>query len=251
MADVNTENTQKTEDTVQKEENGKKKGFFSEAKIEMFAAIFLGITALLMAWATWIGSLHGGNQSTNYTKSNNIASEGNSEYNSGLQTYLSDLMAWNSMMDYQFDIEIANLNEKYEEAELIQTKLNAYIQENSSEYLMEAFEWMNRDDVSAESPFEMPGLIDKYFENANALLAESQELLEQGQKDNSNGDKFGLVTVIYSVVLFMLGIIGVFKKLPNRKVVLLIAIVGLVAATVYMFTIPMPTDFSFTSYFKS
>ncbi len=33
----------------------------------------LGITALLTAWATWIGSLHGGNQATNYTKSNNIA----------------------------------------------------------------------------------------------------------------------------------------------------------------------------------
>ena len=93
-------------------------------------------------------------------------------------------------------------------------------------------------------------VIDKYFVTANELLAESQELLEQGQKDNANGDKFGLVTVIYSLVLFMLGIIGVFKKLPNRKVVLAISIVGLIIATIYMLTIPMPTDFSFTSYFK-
>ena len=40
----------------------KKKSFISEAKLEMLIAIFLGITALLTAWATWIGSLHGGNQ---------------------------------------------------------------------------------------------------------------------------------------------------------------------------------------------
>lgn len=232
-------------------EEEKKKGFFNESRIEMIVAIFLGITALLTAWATWIGSLHGGNQSTNYTKSNNLSSEGNSEYNSGLQTYLSDLMAWNEMINYYFDIEIALLNEKEEEAELIQTKLDAYVDQNASEIMSEGLDWMQQDDVDADTPFEMPGLIDKYFETANELLEESQALLEQGQKDNTNGDKFGLVTVIYSLVLFMLGIIGIFKKLPNRKVVLIIAVIGLVLATIYMFTIPMPTDFSFTSYFSS
>lgn len=236
--------------TETKKEEEKKKGFFTESRIEMIVAIFLGITALLTAWATWIGSLHGGNQSTNYTKSNNLASEGNSEYNSGLQTYLSDLMAWNEMMNYYFDIEIANLNDRTDEAELIQMKLDSYIEQNCSEIMAEGLDWINEGDGTANSPFEMPGLIDKYFVTANELLAESQELLEQGQKDNSNGDKFGLVTVIYSLVLFMLGIIGVFKKLPNRKVVLAISIVGLIIATIYMLTIPMPTDFSFTSYFK-
>ena len=84
-----------------------KKKFFSENRIELLCAIFLGITALLTAWATWIGSLHGGNQATNYTKSNNLASEGNSEYNSGLQNYLSDLMAYNTMVEYSFEQEIA------------------------------------------------------------------------------------------------------------------------------------------------
>ena len=232
-------------------EEEKKKGFFNESRIEMIVAIFLGITALLTAWATWIGSLHGGNQSTNYTKSNNLSSEGNSEYNSGLQTYLSDLMAWNEMLNYYFDIEIALLNEKVDEAELIQTKLDAYVDQNASEIMSEGLDCMQQDDVDADTPFEMPGLIDKYFETANELLEESQALLEQGQKDNTNGDKFGLVTVIYSLVLFMLGIIGIFKKLPNRKVVLIIAVIGLVLATIYMFTIPMPTDFSFTSYFSS
>ena len=243
--------TQNTTENAQENEtadNGKKKGFLTEKRIETLAAIFLGITALLTAWATWIGSLHGGNQATNYSKSNNLSAEGNSEYNSGLQTYLSDLMAWNEMMSYQFDIEIADLYEgREDEAALIEAKLDSYIEQNCSEYMAEGLEWLAEQE-DAESPFEMPGLIDMYFENAYELLDESQALLEQGQQDNSNGDKFGLVTVIYSVVLFLLGIVGVFKSIPNRKAVLIIAIVGFAIATIYMLTIPMPTDFSFANY---
>lgn len=52
-----------------------------EEVLEIIIAIFLGVTALATAWASWIGSLHGGNQATNYTTSNNLAADGNSRYN--------------------------------------------------------------------------------------------------------------------------------------------------------------------------
>lgn len=93
-----------------------KKVFFTEERLEMFIAIFLGVTALLTAWATWIGSLHGGNQATNYTTSNNIAAEGNSMWNEASQQYMQDLMVWNSIVDYQTELEIAEKegdDEKY------------------------------------------------------------------------------------------------------------------------------------------
>ena len=225
-----------------------KKPLFSENTVEVLVAVFLGITALLTAWATWIGSLHGGNQATNYTKSNNLASEGNSEYNAGMQLYLSDLMAWNTMMEYGFDKVVATANGNDVEAELIQEKLNNYIEQNASQILFDAFNQMT-DDMN--SPFEVEGMTDNYFITANELLDESRELLEEGQRDNANGDAYNLVNVIYSVVLFMLGIVGVFKRIPNRAVVLFIAVIGLVIATVYMFTIPMPTGFDFGSFFAA
>ena len=68
-------------------------------------------------------------------------------------------------------------------------------------------------------------------------------------QDNKNGETYNLVTVIYSLVLFLLGIIGIFKNIPNRFVVFVIAVVLLIGATVYMLTIPMPTGFSLGSYF--
>ena len=223
-----------------------KKSFLSDNAVEVLVAIFLGITALLTAWASWIGSLHGGNQATNYTTSNNLASEGNSEYNAGMQLYLSDLMAWNTMMEYAFDKTLAEAEGNSIEAELIQKKLDNYIQQNSSIILINAFNSMTED---MESPFEVPGMMDEYFTDANALLAESREYLEQGKQDNAHGDAYNLVNVIYSVVLFMLGIVGIFKKIPNRTAVLIIAVVGLIGATIYMCTIPMPTGFDFASYF--
>lgn len=228
------------------EENNKKEGFFSEKKIELLVAIFLGITAILTAWASWIGSLHGGNQATNYTKSNNVSAEGNSEYNSAYQLYLSDQLAWNTMSEYSFDLEIAQAKGDDISAQLIEEKLDSYIQDNCSDIMYDAWGKMT-DDMN--SPFEVEGMIDKYFETANELLAESQALLEEGQKDNANGDAYNLVNVIYSLVLFMLGIIGVFKKIPNRTAVLIIAVVCLILATVYMCTIPMPTGFSLANFF--
>lgn len=233
-------------ENVSEEKKAAKKKFLTPNRIEIIAAVFLGITALLTAWATWIGSLHGGNQSTNYTKSNNVASEGNAEYNSAMQMYLSDLMAWNTAIDYQLDAQVARLKGNEEEAQIYENKMQVYMTQNCSEIMVNAILKM---DESMTSPFEVEGVVDQYFEKANELLAQSQELLEEGQRDNANGDAYNLVNVIYSVVLFLLGIVGVFKSLPNRAVVLIIAIVGVVLATIYMFTIPMPTGFNFLSFF--
>lgn len=234
-----------TEEAVS--EKPKKKPLLSENAVEVLVAVFLGITALLTAWATWIGSLHGGNQSTNYTTSNNLASEGNSEYNAGMQLYLSDLMAWNTMMDYSFDQILARAEGNEIEADLIGQKLSTYAEQNCSSILLNA---INNMDEDMSSPYEVEGVLSEYFVTANELLEESRQYLEQGKIDNAHGDAYNLVNVIYSVVLFMLGIVGVFKRIPNRTVVLIIAVIGLVIATVYMLTIPMPTGFDIMSFFS-
>lgn len=226
-----------------------KKSFINEDSLEMMVAILLGVTAVLIAWATWIGSLHGGNQATNYTKSNNLSAEGNSEYNEGIQLYMSDLMAWNSITGFEFDIEIANLNGRKAEARLLEEKLELFEQENCSDELIKAIEWANEQEEET-SPFDSEELMNSYFESANEKLQQSEDLLEQGQKDNANGDAYGLVTVIYSVALFMLGIITVFKKFPNRRVVLIASAVAILLATIYMLTIPLPTGFNLLSFFK-
>ena len=227
----------------------KEKTPISEEKLEVLIAILLGVTAILTAWAGWVGSLHGGNQATNYTQSNNLSSMGNSMYNEAAQDLMQDMLLWNTIYDYAFDAEIAELNNKTAEAELIQTKIETLIQDNCSERFAEAIDWAlaQEEDVS---PFDMEGYVEGYFADANAVLEEADGLLEQGKTDNANGDAYGLVTVIYSLVLFLLGIVGIFKKIPNRVVILVFAGICLVLATVYMITIPMPTGFNLMSFFQ-
>ncbi|MFA6947761.1 MAG: hypothetical protein WCQ72_02160 [Eubacteriales bacterium] len=236
--------------------------------IELIIVIMLGITALLTAWASWIGSLHGGNQATNYTTSNNIASEGNSEYNAGVQQMNQDMLLWNDISDMQIEIIFANAAEDEVTVTKLCYQLFYKLNENLSEEMANSIGWNYQlteeeqedptgtilawleDPQSMTSPFTEQEYVDSYFVTANELLTQSQEVLAQGTEDNSNGDAFGLVTVIYSVVLFLLGIAGSFKSDKNKLAVVIISLVAFVIATIYMVTIPMPTGFDILAFLK-
>lgn len=219
-----------------------------EKILEIIVAVFLGITALATAWASWIGSLHGGNQATNYATSNNLSSEGNSMYNDAAQNLMQDMMLWNEIGDVLIESSYAEEKNDTEAVEKYDWKLEKLLNDNCSAALAQAITWAMEQDEDT-SPFDKEGFTDSYFTDAKEMIAEADKLLEQGKKDNANGDAFGLVTVIYSVVLFLLGIVGTFKQLPNRYVILGVAIAGFLFATIFMFTIPMPTGFNILSYF--
>ncbi|MBQ9414108.1 MAG: hypothetical protein IJU16_03155 [Clostridia bacterium] len=218
-----------------------RKTILTAKRLETIVAILLGVTTLLSAWASWIGHLHGGLQSINFTTSNNVASQGTAEYNLGMQAYLADYMTWNVLRDYYYELEAAKIDGDQTTIGLIQQKIETFKKQNVSETLAAGISWMEEN--NEDNPFNMPGMTEKYFDLAQKTMTESQELLEEGKRDNSKGDSYMLVTVIYSLTLFLLGIVGTFKNMPNRIVVLSIAVVCLLFAVIYMCTIPLPTGF--------
>ena len=226
----------------------KKKPFWTEKKVEVLVAILLGVTTLLSAWVSWIGSLHSGIQSINFTKSNNAASEGTAEYNVCLQLFIADNVVWNTLSDYYFDLETAKANGDQAQVKLLTDKIDYFAKQNASETLIEAVQWMEKNGKS--NPFEMPGINEKYFGSAEEKIEKSHELLAEGQRDNTKGDSYNLVSVIYSLVLFLLGISNVFKNMPNRIAVVAIATAALVFAFFYMLSIPLPTGFEQMNFFE-
>ena len=232
-----------------KEKYHKIKKFFKENTISALTAVFLGIATLLVAWAGWIGSLHGGNQAGNYTRSNNLAAEGNAEYNVATQVYISDLFTWNTLSTLQLDREVAEERGDTTEAKLIKTKIEKIKRDSCSPKLLEAINQMAKDGVKT-SPFENEEFTSGYFETAKKLLAESRETLEEGNRDNHWGDSYQLASVFYSLVLFLLGIIGVLNDRATRKGLLTLSIIILVVAFIYMLTIPLPTGFNLASFFN-
>lgn len=234
---------------MKKEKVEEKKELLNEKKLEILVAIFLGITTLLVAWAGWMGALHEGNQASNYTKSNNLAAEGNAEYNVAAQVYISDLFAWNTIFNLQLDMETARKNGNEDETKVIEIKLKKIMDENCSPKLLEAIALNNQQEEKI-FPFENEDFVNSYFESAKELLDESQKVLEEGEEDNLHDDSFKLVTVIYSVVLFLLGIVGIFKDFQNRKILFIFSVGILIFAIIYMLTIPMPTGFNITNFFN-
>ncbi len=247
--------------SVEKERAPEKKRRTKEDILEIIIAIFLGVTALATAWASWIGSLHGGNMSTNYTKSNNLAADGNARWNEASQSLMQDMQVWNMISDYQVEIlyasGIGDSDKMYENAYKIKFICADNLTQEMADIIAYDFNydadqiitWVKEDERATTSPFADEDYVNSYYEDAQAVLAESEAVLAEGQQDNTRGDTFNLVTVIYSVVLFMLGIVGTFRRLPNRMLITCVAIAGFLFGTIYMFTIPFPTGFNFLSFF--
>ena len=225
-----------------------RKTIVTAKRLETVVAILLGITTLLSAWATWIGSLHHGVQSINFTKSNNVASQGTAEYNAGMQTFLADYMAWNTLSDYYYDLEEAKLDGDQAKTDLIKDKIATFKEQNITDILAEGIKWMEENNEA--NPFNMPGIFNRYFESGIQTMELSNKLLNDGMKDNTKGDSYNLVCVIFSMTLFLLGIVGTFKNMPNRITVLGIAVVFLIVGVIYMCTIPMPTNFDKMNFFE-
>lgn len=116
-------------------ENKKNDTEHKEKILEIIVAIFLGITALATSWASWIGSLHGGNQSTNYTTSNNLASEANSEYNTASQYLMQDMMIWNQINEILIDSQFAEEQGDTAEVEKCDWRLDQLMGDNCTEEL--------------------------------------------------------------------------------------------------------------------
>ena len=210
--------------------------------LELIVVIMLGVTAVATAWSSWQGSLHGSQMAQKYTKSNNYASEGNSEYNAGIQSLTQDMMLYNEINGLMIDQHFAESRGDMDEAEKLEWKIDELFAGSVTEGMAQAFDWaMTETERRGESvsPFDMDGYVDSYFETANELLAESEEMLEEGNKNNTHGDNQGLVSVIYAVVLFLLGISSSFKGVREKYVLLVVSCIGFLAATIFMLTIPI------------
>jgi hypothetical protein len=63
---------------------------------------------------------------------------------------------------------------------------------------------------------------------ADIVYAAYQTKFEKGNTANSYSDKQGLVTVIFAVVLFMLGIVSTFHNMRNNFVITGISLAALI-----------------------
>ena len=224
--------------------DSEKRRIRKEKAIETATAVLLGVTTLLTAWATWIGSLHEGLEQIHFTESNNTTTRAIALYGDATQMVVQDAAVWGSYQNYFLDAQAATAEGNDLELRAATAKLEA-LEEMCSPELRSAIDWALE---TGKSPFEMEGYAQSYYEEAKNLVEESQNIMATGKQDNMNSDKFGLVSVIYSLVLFLLGIAGTFKRSPNRMLIMGTAVALLVAGFAFMLSIPMPEGFNLLDY---
>ena len=210
-----------------------------EKILEIVRAVLLAITTLLTAWATWIGSLHTGLQETHFTESNNTMSSAIAMYTDASQMVVQDAEVWASIQNYALDEKAAREEGDEARAQVARAKIEA-LQEMCSPELKTAIDWALQ---TGKSPFEKEGYAESYYKDAKELVKEAQDILATGKQDNLNSDRYGLVSVVYALVLFLLGITGTFKHNPNRIGIMATAVLLLAIGLVLMFSIPMPAGF--------
>jgi hypothetical protein len=206
--------------------------------IEIIVVVLLGITAVATAWSAWQEGLHGSQQDQKYTMANNLNAEANSMYNEGMQNMNQDMMIWNQLSELYIDSAFAEEKNDADEVEKLEYKIGQIMDDSVSPEFAEAIEWAEAKPEYV-SPFDNEEFTNTYLEASWEKFDEAEAMLEAGNTNNTHGDHQGLVSVIYAVVLFLLGITSTFKQLKAKYILLGVSGVGFIIATAFMLTIPI------------
>ena len=77
-----------------------------------------------------------------------------------------------------------------------------------------------------------------YFSDAEEKLKEADELFELANKEGVYSDRFNMVTVVYAAILFLLGIVEIFKGIKKRYIIIILSGLVFVITTGYLVLIP-------------
>ncbi len=218
--------------------------------LNTFTAIMLALCALTTAWATWIGDLHGSDQDASYAKADRLNTEANASYNLNSQTYIAAFNVWTHVYDANTQISTLEKSGNTREAAAKREELNSFIETNCPDY--ENFKgavYTALEKGGTATPFdEYPQ--DSFFSDSEKKAQEATEMRETGDRCNLANDSYGLAALMYSLCLFLFGLVGFYKHLVQRKVVFGAGIVVFAIATVYMLSLPLPDGFDLANYFK-
>lgn len=224
-------------------------------RFEFYAAVLLGLAAILTAVASFEAGLWGGIQAEAYSKANTEATMAASE-NSRAIVEMSkdaqiDITAYRLTQEGidKADSNPVESNSAFEIATYLYTRQlsdagykalglppEAKKDDGEDEEKTEALKGDILDKASEKDLVGDETYQKEMLAKATELNAQSQKTFKEGQEANTTGDKFDLATVIFAVAMFFLGIALVFKSAIKWKI-LIAGGVMMVVGFIYMLTL--------------
>lgn len=233
--------------------------------LNMFIVIMLGISTICTSWSSWKGSIHNAKQDEMYAQSNfnmtNIVFN-DTKQNQQLfyeKSFFRDItiffIDWQNAKERgnQAEVEILNrkAKEMFSEAPfyLFGFLLSKWRQTEASEGIDS---WKDRRDYISQIDsrgqwdiffeFFLTQYMQEYWDTFNytegSVIDETFETLEGGKKHSEIADYYGFATVMYAVVLFLLGISNTFNEIRYKKILVGIASVVFSVAFLVMLIAP-------------
>ncbi len=224
-------------------------------RFEFYAAVLLGVGAILTALASFEAGLWGGIQAEAYSKANTEATMAASE-NSRAIVEMSkdaqiDITAYRLTQEGidKADKDPVESKSAFEIATYLYTRQlsdagykalglppEAKRDEGDDEEKTEALQGEILDKASEKDLVGDETYQKEMLAKATELNAQSQKTFKEGQEANATGDKFDLATVVFAVAMFFLGIALVFKSAIKWKI-LIAGGVMMAIGFVYMLTL--------------
>lgn len=213
-------------------------------------AIMLAICALTTAWATWVGDLHESEQDLSYAKAERLNTEANSSYNLNSQLYVAAFNVWTHVYDTNLEIKALENTGDEQGADTKREQMNSYIETNCPDYQnFKGAIYTALEKGGTATPFDEYSQ-SSFYSESEKLSEEATQERENGNRSNLAHDSFGLVSVLYSLCLFLFGMVGFYKQINPKRIIFIVGVVFFVVATVYMLSLPLPDHFDFANYFK-
>ena len=194
--------------------------------------------------------MHGSDQDSNYAYADRLNTEANASYNLNAQTYIAAFNVWSYVYQENAAIQTLEVSGDAQSAATRRDNLDSYIEANCPDY--ENFKqaiYTALEKGGTATPFdEYPQ--ESFFSDSEQLVSQATQVREDGNWNNLASDSFGLVSLLYSLCLFLFGMVGFYKELSLRRVVFFVGFAVFVCTTVYMFSLPMPKNFDFANYFS-
>lgn len=177
-------------------------------KIEIVAAILLGLAGLLTAYAAYYGGLAGGDAIKGYSQATISRNEANGYYADYGQKVAQDT---NIFLQYALATEAGNTDS----AQFIRDRL--FSPELETAYV--AWEKLEGE-KDVPTPLDTPEYVVEDFTTYQSLFDQSQKEFDDAAAIDDQGDNMDLASIFLAVALFFAGIAALFKG-RNTSIALL------------------------------
>lgn len=196
-------------------------------RFELAAAVLLGLATVAIAWGAYQANLWGGLQDKALTESAILTTAAASEYESA-----GSLISFDQTLFVEI---VLQLNQTGNLETATSDMVDFILANMTPEGRAAVTDWFDND---LDLPFT-----DEYYEGfysfGNDFVQQSDDKFEEGSTNNTNGDKYVLVSTILASVLFFAGISTVFQADRVRVMLLGGGAALWIGSAIYLATLPI------------